>query len=562
MDIPFVLSTNAIEVEGTRVKQLVLVVTTISMLRTAVESSFLCVDGTYNLSLQRTVGIVVGSLDPSKKLHPVALAIVISENSQAYCEVIRQINNACESYFNKKLQPLVLQADGAWQITTGVMDALTEAGVPPPARASCWYHVKAKIRSNLLGAHRVGKPTWGHIASELDLLKESFSPQDFQAGVDLFFSKWFSKCNAQEYETGDIGETAGAEFEAAEEAEECESELGVEDVQNLISEAAITSEDLDVLLQQKVVSVAVAQAVKSTFKDALVGRVPEGDKGLRSALNYLRSEYLNPNHFRSNFYAGCLPEKGRWCSKTNCALEGFNNSLKTVATNNRVPSLEGLLRALVGSPMMNISMESRNTPADKPPTPSREMLREGALLHDHFAEVALCVSDRLDLSESSLFRDKTVYVFKNEDVELFDLSRIETFLLSKHISFKDFRMDKKELCAVCWGTEASLTLSPPEGLQCTCCLYNRKNVCSHVICMAIVAGSFRHDAISRIPVDRRTHNLNSSNLGTKSKYGILGPVIPKNVNGRTVRKKNMMLRQRREGFLEFVFYFSICLFYF
>ena len=569
-DSPIVLSTESITVEGTLVTQMVLVVSTLTMLATAAEALFLCVDGTYNLSLQRTVGIVVGALDPSKRIHPVALALVIKEDAAAYAEVIRQINNACYGYFQKRMEPLVLQADGAWQITNGVLEALSEAGASPPARASCWYHVKAKIRSNLLGTHRIGKQVWGHISHELDLLKECFSRVDFVAGVGLFFSKWYAKCNVEEFEepaNEDVGDQDAQVREKV--SDQCDSELGLEDIQNLISENAITEDSLQELLNQTVISESIFNAAKiflvtrqenpdGTGVENPVGTRQENParageenpvmpSGLRSALNYLRSEYLNPQHFRSNFYAGCLPEQGRWCSKTNCALEGFNNSLKTVATNNRIPSLEGLLRALVGSPMMNISMESRNTPADKPPTPSRDMLRDAAMLYDHFSEVAILVSDRLDLSDCSIFNAKNVYIFKNEDVEFFDLRRIETFLRSKQVSLTQFRCDKKDLCAVCWKTEAKFSVPPPEGLQCTCCVYNRKNICSHVICVALVCGTFSHDAIARFPMDRRNHSFNAFNVGNKSKYGLIGPVVPRNVNGRTARKKNLNIKRLREG---------------
>jgi hypothetical protein len=535
------------------------------MLSNLSKTLYLCVDGTYNLALQKSVGVVVGALDPGKKIHPVAIALVMTENTEAYTEVIRQLDAACYGYFFKHLSPLVLQADGAWEITNGVNQALFDIGSPFPARASCAYHVKAKIRSNLLGSHQVGKQLWGWIAGDFDLLRESFSRRDFCTGVKLFFQKWEAKCT--EMESGAAAEATRQLITEAEELEECSSQLGCDDVLNLLKENQISEEDLRVLNEQSVISETVLEAVRCTLEARPVEAREEPPpveqpntaarrvekKGLKTALNYLRGEYLNPDHFRSNFYSGCLPEAGRWCSKTDCATEGFNNSLKTVANNNRIPSLDGLIRSLTHSPMMNISMESRNRDLDTPPIPSREMLRVGAILHDVFGEVALRISDVVNLDDSEVFRDKTVYVFKNEDVDGFEISRIKSFLLSDQQSFSEYRKDKRDFCAVAWKRTTDFTVSPPDGPFCTCTVYSKKNCCAHVVCVAIVLGGFVHDSIARVPIDRRTHMLNGGNIGNKSKYGIVGPVVPARVNGRSLRKRNALAKKQRQGYYSFIF---------
>jgi hypothetical protein len=551
-DIPFVLSPS-FTTSSTEISQMVLVFTTASMLANAVDALYISVDGTYNLSLQKTVGVVVGALDPSKKLHPIAIAIVTCENAAAYEQIITQIDDACYGLFFRHLRPLILQADGAWEISNGVNAALRKKGIPEPSRASCFYHVIAKIRSNLLGAHQIGKAMWGRIAADISVLKESFTRKDFEKGVSLFMLK---------YEAIAAGLEANPDvpLAAADDVSDCDSELNFEEVSKLIDAKKLTMEEAGGLRDQGVISEAVLEKLSAERSrnepHSPVTRRSRDEppapvavrKGLRTALEYLRSEYLSMTHFRANFYAGSVPESGRWCSRTNCATEGFNNSLKTILNHNRIPSLYALIRSLTHAPMMNISMESRSEPMDRPPTPTKAMLWNASKLHDHFGEVAMCVNNHFDFNQEDFYTGKTVYIFKNEGTE-FDLEVLKAYIFSEQTSWTQFSDNKKDYCIVMWKTVPDFRVSPPDGVLCTCPVYNASNVCAHAVCVSLVLGDFRSDSIIRAPLQRRAHTLNQNIIGNRSKYGILGPVVPSRVNGRTARKKRMANDASRKGSL-------------
>jgi hypothetical protein len=518
-DIPIVLPNYILEYSGTVVTKMLLVYTTASMLATASHAKFLTLDGTYNLCTQRVIGIAVGVMDACKQTHTVAIGLTLSECTESYAEVLRQVRQATQDYFIRPMTPLVVQADGAYDITAAVAEVFADR---PPVRASCYFHVVQAIRRHVLGINMLGKILWGRLKADIDLLTQCWSEYEFTKAVALFFAKWRSIASRSEQ--------AEAAEQLADEMAGGADELSVEDLQKIAELRPVTEDVLKLFIEQSIVTEITASQFRELGLLSETGGPREVDqepnpafsgnkKGLRSALTYLSEGYLNPTHFRSRFYAGSLGESGQWCSRNNCGTEGRNMSLKRSFTQCRSGALESLLRSLSNAPMMSLSMESRNEPINRSPKPTTVMLYNAARMFNHFSDVCIQFSIEETIGLPDLFLGKSVSVFYSEDSGSTEEKKADMlcFLKTAQTSLSEFSKDKDRFCAVYYAEQADFRVSPPSGISCSCICYQKNNVCSHAICISMVKGTFVAPEIARVPMHARAYRIIGQDLGNRAR---------------------------------------------
>lgn len=89
------------------------VLSTPQMLRRARNFETICIDATYKLNWHGFPLIVLGTVDRSKRFHPIAYACCTHETTADYEFVFRAFRDAIEVFFEQKFEPKILIADGA-----------------------------------------------------------------------------------------------------------------------------------------------------------------------------------------------------------------------------------------------------------------------------------------------------------------------------------------------------------------------------------------------------------------------------------------------------------------
>lgn len=118
------------------------VLSTPELLNKAIQLETLCIDATYKLNWHGFPLIVLGTVDRTKRFHPLAYACVTNETTSDYEFVFESFRNAVEQYYEVKFEPKILIADGADAIRNAFYNTFPSAELD----VMCFAHVIRNIR--------------------------------------------------------------------------------------------------------------------------------------------------------------------------------------------------------------------------------------------------------------------------------------------------------------------------------------------------------------------------------------------------------------------------------
>lgn len=152
------------------------------LLRHALQSNVLHVDGTYKIIVQGFPILVIGVSDYAKVFHLCGIAICSSEGSADFQFFIESLMHGVIQVTNEDLKPKAVVGDASQSITKAIIDAFDNETV----RVFCFFHVmmnvdKFKFNSE---ANKVA------IKADIRILQMSFNEKMFRTGAKLFLTKW------------------------------------------------------------------------------------------------------------------------------------------------------------------------------------------------------------------------------------------------------------------------------------------------------------------------------------------------------------------------------------
>lgn len=143
-----------------------------------------CIDSTYKLTWHGFPLTILGTVDRSKKFHPIAYACTTHEKTEDYHFVFESVKIAIEKYFGAHFQPKILISDAADAIRNAFYKAFKSAEID----VMCFAHVLRNINKRKFVSLNNKQLING------DIKKMQLAPDKatFKMMADLFCDKWIS----------------------------------------------------------------------------------------------------------------------------------------------------------------------------------------------------------------------------------------------------------------------------------------------------------------------------------------------------------------------------------
>ena len=162
-------------------------VSTASLLKLAINCSYVCTDATYKLIWFGFPVLMIGTTDPNRQFHPFGMAVSTNECAQDFKFIFESVKDAVKSIHNETFRPTMLQADAAQSITNG-FKACFSYDDTDFTRLNCWAHVDKKLRSKLLIIK--DKNIRSDLYENICVLQLANNRVTFDYLTKLFFKKW------------------------------------------------------------------------------------------------------------------------------------------------------------------------------------------------------------------------------------------------------------------------------------------------------------------------------------------------------------------------------------
>lgn len=160
------------------------VLSTPEMLRRARNLETICIDATYKLNWHGFPLIVLGTVDRTKKFHPIAYACSTHETAEDYEFVFATFHDAIEILYEKKFEPKTLIADGADAIRNAFYKTFDSAVLD----IMCFAHVIRNVRKRTFST----KSNKQLILDDIRKIQLASNENTFLLMTKLFCEKWMS----------------------------------------------------------------------------------------------------------------------------------------------------------------------------------------------------------------------------------------------------------------------------------------------------------------------------------------------------------------------------------
>lgn len=181
-DEPFVLS-HAISTNEKRENGFHFCITTIRLLAILSQAKKICIDATYKINWLGFPLIVLGTVDQTKKFHPLIFACSSSETTNDYKFVFKSAKMGARKYLKHSFSPEILIADGAEAIRNAFFAVFKESA---KTFIMCAAHMFRNVRKRPFAV----KSNRNIIIEDIRKMQLAQNTSIFEMMSELFLKKW------------------------------------------------------------------------------------------------------------------------------------------------------------------------------------------------------------------------------------------------------------------------------------------------------------------------------------------------------------------------------------
>lgn len=167
-------------------------ITTPFLLEKFTNVRLMCIDATYKLNWNGYPLIVLGTVDRTKRFHPLLYACTSNETSNDYAFVFQSVKDGVKNFFRVSIDPKILVSDAAKAIQNGFFEVFPNAEL----NIMCFAHVIRNVRKRPFTSQQNKQL----ILADIRFMQLAPFRVTFDMMSDLFITKWADiKPNFVEY---------------------------------------------------------------------------------------------------------------------------------------------------------------------------------------------------------------------------------------------------------------------------------------------------------------------------------------------------------------------------
>lgn len=157
-------------------------VSTPALLKLFVGLKKICIDSTYKLNWLGYPLTVLGTVDLTKKFHPLVYACCTHEKTDDNAFVFRSVKESVAKYLNSVFEPETLIADGSDAIRNAFYESFSTAKLD----VMCYAHVIRNVQKRAFS----NKNNKSLIIDDIGKMQLASNRSKFEMMVELFLEKW------------------------------------------------------------------------------------------------------------------------------------------------------------------------------------------------------------------------------------------------------------------------------------------------------------------------------------------------------------------------------------